>query len=696
MRWSGLKIAMLLLGLALGACTSDPDGDVAPNGSGDGDAGGDGSGSGSGFEGSGSGSGFEGSGSEGSGSEGSGQPLALRVTPNPLFLQVGEQVDLSATLIDAAGVPQTLTGADLAVTLPTPLFDAEGRAARTGKGAISVSAAGRTVEVAVMIGPDLFALGGNTDRIHGLFDGSGAVEVGETVGNLPTRARRIDDEIYVVSSGDVFGDTAPTSLRKLTLATGEWTPAPVTLDGNGGYDIVGRDGTTLWLIGHNNALAVLRRVDLTIERTVDVAAAFAGRAISLESGGTGLVDEGLLIVADPGLRPDFSYEPGALLLFDNATGLPVDADTTTVVLEPLLLDDGCRNPIWLDRFHNELLVGCAGDYADHPAGIAFVDRFSLTSAGFVALGAAASSFALDGSTGRVVAGDAYGANAWLLDAATRAVLRGPDAPAWLAPVRTADFDFTQVFVDSRSRAWAGTYGSGERFLLPLEAPDAEPVRPFGELTRDDLSIGVAGFADAGRWLPPVWASADRLIAIAYEPVRLARDVTSLISGPPAGGTATVPNADTSTLASLADGADLLLDLGGVVLHDGPGPDFAVYENPMMTANDRALRAIDPARVEVSADGVNYVPLEGSPDPASLPAGFPSDARAFGRNTVGRAPVFANAANGMAPGSAEAGGDLLDLAGCGLTEVRFVRIVDYPGDSRGADIDALAWIHWTLE
>ena len=374
----------------------------------------------------------------------------------------------------------------------------------------------------------------------------------------------------------------------------------------------------------------------------------------------------------------------------------MDATPETAEVDPLLLDDACRNPIWIDRFENELLVGCAGDYADHAAGIAFVDRFALLPTGFVALGAAASSFALDAATGLVVAGDAYGANAWVLQAATREVIRGADAAVWLAPVRVADFDFTQVFVDSQSRAWAGTYGSAELFALPLDAPAAGPLAPAAQLIRDGLSIGIAGFADAGSWLPPAWASPDQLIAIAYEPVRIARDVTALISGPPAGGTALVPNADTSSLATLADGAELLLDLGGIVLHDGPGPDFAVYENPMMTVTSRAQRAIDPARVEVSADGITYVPLTGAPDPASLPLGFPTDARAFGRNTVGREPVFANAENGMAPGSAEAGGDLLDLAGCGLSEVRFVRIVDYPGDNRGADIDALAWIHWSEE
>jgi hypothetical protein len=609
---------------------------------------------------------------------------------------VGELPALTISVVGADGIERQAAEGEFTVTLPGDLFDEAGAALRTGKGEVTVAAAGREARIPVIIGPDLFAVGGSTDSIHELFEGSGQVDAGEAAGNLPTRARRFGDELFVVASGDVFGDTAPTSLRKLSLETGSWTPAPVTLDGNGGYDLVGRDAATLWLVGHNNTLSILRKADLTIASSVDLAAAYPNRAIGLESGGTGIVDQGLLMVADPGLRSDFSYEPGALFLLDNDLGQPVDATPETPEVDPLLLDDACRNPIWIDRFENELLVGCAGDYAENVAGIAFVDRFSLLPTGFVALGAAASSFALDAATGLVLAGDAYGANAWLLRAATREVIRGADAAPWLAPVRAADYDFTQVFVDSRSRAWAGTYGSAELFALPLEAPTAGPLAPTSQLIRDGLSIGIAGFADAGIWLAPAWASADQLIAIAYEPVRIARDVTALISGPPAGGTALVPNADTSTLATLADGGVLLLNLNGVVLHDGPGPDFVVYENPMMTVTSRAQRAIDPARVEVSADGVNYVPLTGAPDPASLPLGFPTDARAYGRNTVGREPVFANAENGMAPGSAEAGGDLLDLAGCGLSEVRFVRILDYPDDNRGVDIDALAWIHWSEE
>ena len=686
----GPKCGLLLLCLAQSACSDDPDSDQVVDGSGDATS--DGSGDATGD------TTTEASGdttADGSG-DATAAALALHVTPNPLFLRVGDIPQLAISVVGADGIEQPAAAGDFTVTLPSDLFDAAGAALRTGKGELTVAAAGRSVRIPVIIGPDLFALGGSTDRIHELFEGSGQVSEGETTGNLPTRARRFGEELFVVSSGDVFGDTTPTSLRKLSLATGEWTPAPVTLNGNGGYDLVGRDGETLWLIGHNNTLSILRKADLTIEFSVELAAAFPNRAIALESGGTGLVDQGLLVVADPGLRADFSYEPAALFLLDNTLGVPVDATPETAEVDPLLLDDACRNPIWIDRFENELLVGCAGDYADHAAGIAFVDRFALLPTGFVALGAAASSFALDASTGLVLVGDAYGANAWVLKAATREVIRGADAAAWLAPVRAADFDFTQVFIDSRSRAWAGTYGSAELFALPLDAATAGPIAPTAQLIRDGLSIGISGFADAGSWLPPAWASPDQLTAIAYEPVRIARDVTALISGPPAGGTSLVPNADTTTLATLADGAELLLDLGGIVLHDGPGPDFAVYENPMMTVTSRAQRAIDPARVEVSADGITYVPLTGAPDPASLPLGFPTDARAFGRNTVGREPVFANAENGMAPGSAEAGGDLLDLAGCGLSEVRFVRIVDYPGDNRGADIDALAWIHWSEE
>jgi hypothetical protein len=683
---------ILLLCLAQSACSDDPDSDLVADGSGDATA----DGTGDTTDGSGDAT-ADGTGdtTDGSG-DATDAALALRVAPNPLFLRVGESPELTISVVGADGVELPVEAGEFTVTLPDGLFDNAGAALRTGKAEVTVAAAGRTVRIPVIIGPDLFALGGTTDRLHELFEGSGQVSDGEAAGNLPTRARRFGDELFVVASGDVFGDTRPTSLRKLSLTSGTWTPAPVTLDGNGGYDLVGRDAATLWLVGHNNTLSILRKADLTIEFAVDLAAAYPSRAIALESGGTGIVDQGLLVVADPGLRADFSYEPAALFLLDNTLGVPVDATPETAEVDPLLLDDGCRNPIWIDRFENELLVGCAGDYADHAAGIAFVDRFSLLPTGFVALGAAASSFALDAATGLVVAGDAYGANAWVLRAATREVIRGAEAAPWLAPVRAADFDFTQVFVDSRSRAWAGTYGSAELFALPLDAPSAGPIAPAAQLIRGGLSIGISGFADAGIWLAPAWASADQLTAVAYESDRTGRDVTEIISGAPAGGTALVPNADTSTMATLADGGELLLNLNGIVLHDGPGPDFAVYENPMMTVASRAQRAIDPARVEVSADGVTYVPLTGAPDPASLPLGFPTDARAYGRNTVGREPVFANAENDLAPGSAEAGGDLLDLAGCGLSEVRFVRILDYPSDNRGADIDALAWIHWSEE
>lgn len=693
-RWSVFRFPLLLSLLVTAACASDPDGDTtadAASDTGSGDAAGSTDG-GSDAEADSSGI----SDTDGSGSpDGSGDvALALRVTPNPVAVPLGSPVALEISVIGPDGTAHPAEAAELAY--PEGLFDADGVAIRSGRGTLTVAAEGRSVEVSVVTGADLFALGGNTDRIHEVADGSGDLEAGIETGHLPTRARRLGDQLFVVSSGDVFGDTAPTSLRRLDLSTGSWTAAPLSLNGNGGYDIVERDGSTAWLIGHANTVSIIDRTSLEVSFSADLAAAYPSRSIALESGGTAIVDEGLLLVADPGLRADFSYDPGALLLLDNALGVPVDATPDTPDLDVLLLDDGCRNPIWLDRFANEILVGCAGDYADHGAGIAFVDRFALTPTGFVALGAAASSFALDAATGTVLAGDAYGANVWAMKAATREVVRGGEAPAWLAPVRTADFDFTQVFVDSRSRAWAGTYGSGERFLLPLPAPLEGAVAPTSTLLRDGLSIGVSGFADSGWGHAPVWAEARHLVAIAYDPIREARDLTDRLTGPPAGGTALVPNADTATLGSLSEGGELYIDLRGLVLHDGPGPDLVVYENPMMTVTDRAARAIDPARVEVSADGVTFVPLEGGPDPAAIPSGFPTDARVYGRNIIGRSPVFANAANGMAPGSAPAGGDLLDLSGTGLTEVRFLRIFDYAGDNRAADIDAFAWIHWSEE
>ena len=326
---------VLLLCLAQSACSDDPDSEQVVDGSGDATS--DGSGDATGD------TTIEGSGdtTDGSGDT-SDAALALRVSPNPLLLRVGESPQLTISVVGADGIERQAAEGTFTIALPTDLFDEAGAALRTGKGELTVAAAGREARIPVIIGPDLFALGGSTDSIHELFEGSGQVDAGEAAGNLPTRARRIGDELFVVASGDVFGDTTPTSLRKLSLASGSWTPAPVTLDGNGGYDLVGRDGATLWLIGHNNTLSILRKGDLVIESALDLAAAFPNRAIALESGGTGLVDQGLLVVADPGLRPDYSYDAGALFLLDNALGLPVDALPETAELDPLLLDDACR------------------------------------------------------------------------------------------------------------------------------------------------------------------------------------------------------------------------------------------------------------------------------------------------------------------------------------------------------------------
>jgi len=102
---------------------------------------------------------------------------------------------------------------------------------------------------------------------------------------------------------------------------------------------------------------------------------------------------------------------------------------------------------------------------------------------------------------------------------------------------------------------------------------------------------------------------------------------------------------------------LVLGWSGRRVVDSEGPDLVVFEN--VFALDDGQRFLDPVRVEVSPDGVDFVafdhaytgPLDGSTDPADW-AGF-----------AGRTPTLLNEdTNPVDPFDAvAAGGDAFDLA-----------------------------------
>lgn len=64
-------------------------------------------------------------------------------------------------------------------------------------------------------------------------------------------------------------------------------------------------------------------------------------------------------------------------------------------------------------------------------------------------------------------------------------------------------------------------------------------------------------------------------------------------------------ADDSLLVSLGDGGRAVLTFASPI-YNGPGPDFAVFENPLKWAVDTTLYFLELAFVEVSSDGENYV------------------------------------------------------------------------------------------
>ena len=64
-------------------------------------------------------------------------------------------------------------------------------------------------------------------------------------------------------------------------------------------------------------------------------------------------------------------------------------------------------------------------------------------------------------------------------------------------------------------------------------------------------------------------------------------------------------ADDTLLVSLGDGGHAVLTFSSPI-YNGPGYDFAVFENPLKYAQDTTLYFLELAFVEVSSDGVNYV------------------------------------------------------------------------------------------
>ncbi|MBN1772286.1 MAG: cell surface protein [Deltaproteobacteria bacterium] len=162
----------------------------------------------------------------------------------------------------------------------------------------------------------------------------------------------------------------------------------------------------------------------------------------------------------------------------------------------------------------------------------------------------------------------------------------------------------------------------------------------------------------------------------------AAELPGIVLGPPSGGGAERGSTD---VVSLGVGGEIVLELGGAGILDGPGADLLVFENAFYAGGDPTRPFVEPGVVGVSADGTTFVE-------------FPCGGAAPWEGCAGRAPVFAAPGNGIDPADpAAAGGDAFDLADLGLSSARFVRVRDrglgpaFP-DTAGFDLDAVVAVH----
>lgn len=217
---------------------------------------------------------------------------------------------------------------------------------------------------------------------------------------------------------------------------------------------------------------------------------------------------------------------------------------------------------------------------------------------------------------------------------------------------------------------------------------------------------------------PIDCLPDRVAAwnpVADNPLSLfgAAFLPGIVLGPPG---ESVHFQGSLTVASFGFGGSIVVAFDDVVIEDGPGADFIVFENaffglpaPESAQDDFSIFA-EPGLVEVSADGVVWHAFPYNHDALLASAGqaVTQDNYLALTGLAGLTPTFTG--NWTVPndpatfdplgvgGISGAGGDAFDLADVGLTEARFVRITDadtgsgFPGAGEGFDLDAVVALH----
>ncbi|MCZ6777462.1 MAG: hypothetical protein O7F16_00725 [Acidobacteria bacterium] len=230
-----------------------------------------------------------------------------------------------------------------------------------------------------------------------------------------------------------------------------------------------------------------------------------------------------------------------------------------------------------------------------------------------------------------------------------------------------------------------------------------------------VSLAAAGPATA---VTRVDCFADRVVVFdpAFEDLALgfgASRMPGIVLGPPGDS---APTLGSLSVVSLGRSGSITLEFTDNVIVDGPGPDLIVFENsffvgaPPAAETDEYHVAADLGRVQVSVDGETYFEFPFSEeallqaDGGSLPssllkqlAGLSGVTPTFTGNWIRADDPTAWDPEGVG-GVSGSGGDAFDLATVGLSEARFVRIVDsgaltgFSGSAEGTDLDAVIALH----
>ncbi len=142
--------------------------------------------------------------------------------------------------------------------------------------------------------------------------------------------------------------------------------------------------------------------------------------------------------------------------------------------------------------------------------------------------------------------------------------------------------------------------------------------------------------------------------------------------------------------SLGAGGEIVLAFDAAIT-DGPGPDFVVFENPFWVMGDPTDPYAELGEIAVSADGVTW---------SAFACDHEGDGAGHFAGCAGWSPTAGfDAETPLDP--AQCGGDAFDLSDLGVSEARFVRILDLDGGgdspSVGFDLDAVGLVHYrTIE